>query len=223
MKNVVAALLLTAILFACSAPVRRIDHAALNQPALTLYFEPGPGWIHKMRIMPLVSIKNRPQIAVWTEDTAGNLVETLYVTGRTARNNWRGTKTGRPEALPVWACKTPTALPSSDRPLPDQITSATPKGGFSVASVKPSAPTSIWVEVNHSLDFNDAYPRRDHDVNGQPSLVYRCDFPVKVPHGTVELKPVGHGAVDGRDGSLDSDLSNMTGALLIMKKISMKW
>lgn len=47
--------------------------------ALRVEIEPGPQWSSRMQAGPFI-FSVLPQFAIWTEDDAGNLVETLYVT-----------------------------------------------------------------------------------------------------------------------------------------------
>lgn len=81
---------------------------------------PGEHFHHRLRIMPLISIKTPPQMAVWAESSQGAFLETLYVTSRVATGEWRsapGDATAaedirRDEALPVWSHRVGRSEPS---------------------------------------------------------------------------------------------------------------
>lgn len=125
-----------------------------------------------------------PQIAIWLEDPATGDIRTVWVANRAGRRLWKG-KFECPTALPHWESRHRNE--KSDykergllQRLIDAVTGATPTGGLFKAAV--SVPRgSTWdyfLEVNASADFNTDFPNwseegyPDHDINGQPSLVY---------------------------------------------------
>ncbi len=146
----------------------------------------GAHWQHSFRIMGLIKVTNQPQMAFWLEDDAGNYVATLYVTPRTALQDWRPSpgekkdKIRRPSSLPVWvhqhqaaglmdqatctSChdlhktKEKAIAPNSELAT---ITGATPKSGFTKEWRLPdnlkAGKYIIKAEINHSKDFNDAF------------------------------------------------------------------
>jgi hypothetical protein len=149
--------------------------------ALTLHVRQGEHWGHRFKA-GLISINTTPQIAVWVEDLDGNYIDTLYVTMRTATQNWRG-KAGPHEArgnirrkasLPYWAHKRGIMyedglyLPTKKEPLPDSITSASPNASFRLESRVPDpgldpeygSPFVVLLEVNNSTDFNEFYTEK---------------------------------------------------------------
>ena len=68
------------------------------------------------------------QYAIWIEDTNGNYIDTLYVTGYTARRGHRN----RPNSLPQWvAIARPASMQQSEI---DTISGATPSPGDYTAS-----------------------------------------------------------------------------------------
>jgi len=201
---------------------------AFAESAVTLSVEQGANWLHDTRIM-FVPMTTMPQYAAWIETADGVYVDTLVVTGSAAKGKWKGNpKGGRPEALPVWSHA------ASEKNV-DAITSATVDAdgglGASGAGLVPGNEYVVRFEVNHSFDYNDSWTKKAKEgrptysgVNGQPSLVYEARFTAgsaamgKV--ATISLVPVGHGTVDGRDGTIVRDLAGFTTALAIIKEVS---
>ncbi len=178
-----------------------------------------------------------PQIAVWIEDEKGNYIDTVYVTYRSAKSRWRGGfNLRRPSALPVWSHKRGIKykdgmyMPTTNDPLPDAMTGATPPGSFKKEWIVPEGfkftKIVIRVEVNNSFDYNENY-RKDlpndspfyNDVNGQPSIVYEGKIDLSDNKAQVIPSPAGHGDAAGRNGELTNDLANITDALQIMEGI----
>ena len=129
------------------------------------------------------------QLAIWVEDDRGSFVDTVYVTRKVAKRGM-GNRKGdlddrlggpRSSAVPVWAHHRGvdygggSFYPTKDKPLPDAVTSATPKAGEFAWTWRPEEPLrpgqyAYYVEVNKSLDKNDY-----HDYSwyrGQPSVVW---------------------------------------------------
>ncbi len=127
-----------------------------------------------------------PQVAVWTEDTLGNYIETLYVTKATAKGLFAGgrtkdnfksldtenteirTKYRRVDALPIWSHKRGMIyadgmyVPTNDKPLPDGITGATPLDNFILnTSVDYSDKFVVKLEINVAFDDNEYYSEFD--------------------------------------------------------------
>lgn len=124
-----------------------------------------------------------PQFALWLENQTSGEIKTIFVTHRTAKDDWEG-KASCPVALPFWVSKykqeyTRERGPSFVDPVPDAYTGATPKNGFNQKFGLPDGEWHCYLEVNVSGDYNDVY-KRDfpeewvHDYgNGQPSIVYK--------------------------------------------------
>ncbi|MDT8297847.1 MAG: hypothetical protein RQ801_06080 [Spirochaetaceae bacterium] len=186
--------------------------------------EPGEKFRHPMKVMPLVTVRNPPQMAIWLETIDGVYVETLLLTRRTGEQSWRkspdddisGSEITRPEALPVWSARGV-----------DASSAATPKSGFErKTSIDRTADLVIWLEVNHSTDFNSAYPQDAVPGqvgysggpwgSGQPSLIYRADLETAMTAGRTELNLIGHGSPDGTDGLIYSSLEGITDARSIV-------
>ncbi len=87
----------------------------------------------------------------------------------------------------------------------------------------------VLAEVNNPGDYNEAYPKTRRrgspnysrgGVSGQPSIVYAATVDLSSGPGTVELVPVGHGSPGGSDGGLYPDLSGLTTAKDIIRRIT---
>lgn len=123
-------------------------------------------------------------------------------------------------------------MPSKKMPLPDSVTAATPRPlQETIITSGVNADNEslyLYVEVNHSNDWNQYYRQEaepeagnsSHD-NGQPSVIYRTEIDFSKT-GTYELTPIGTGDVNGRDGIIDNDMSKLTSALQIVNTIKVK-
>jgi hypothetical protein len=189
---------------------------------------------------------NNPSMAVWAEDLEGNYIETLYVTqyvatgrygyGELAPGNWSN-KPGearRPATLPYWAhkrgVKAPDGLyiPSTENPLPDALTSATPKGNFrlhtALSEIK-SGQFRILLEINQPWDSNkfwtnDKFPGDlNYFASLQPSLIYAGTLDTSNMQEPVFLNPIGHGHPSGATGQLFTDLTTLTTAKEIIHSV----
>lgn len=206
-----------AFIFACGA--------SFAEGRASLSVTPGPDWAIKVW-MGVVPVSLTPQYAAWIETADGKYVETIMVTSRASRGTWRGNpEGGRPDSLPVWFHAS-----ESSRADVDAATSATPEAESPIlASAHSLVSGTEYVarfEVNHSFDYNDAWPKGAKKgsagysgVNGQPSLVYEGRF-VAGRDSSVSLVPVGRGSVDGSNGSVTRSLEGITGALSIVKNVT---
>lgn len=216
----------------------------------------GKEWTHSFKTMVVAKTKNQPQMAFWLEDASGAYVATIYVTYRTAVQDWRASfgekkeKIKRPSALPVWVrahagrgveskklCAACHGLHKERRKTVEgelaAMTGATPKTGFTREwTLLPGIAPGNYVlkaEINHSKDWNDAYPEKakekDADYSGgsmgsgQPSLVYEGVLAIGCGPSSVVLEPVGHGQPAGASGEIAKDLGSLTTALEIVKSI----
>lgn len=210
----------------------------------------GEHFTHRLRVMPLIRVKNAPQMAVWCETEDGEFLTTLYITDRLATQSWRGAPADptptdeirRPESLPVWAHRHGEVyadglhVPTAESPMPDAVTSATPQRGFEVRTMLPDGHdvVQVYFEVNHSADFNRVYPadaRVGSSVysggewgSGQPALVYsaRVDLTDADAPGTVELALEGHASPDGSTGGIYGDLEGITTAREIVDHVGIR-
>jgi hypothetical protein len=157
-------------------------------------------------------------MAAWIEDNQGRYVSTIIVTNRSAKKDWRSApKDGCPEALPVWNHKI-----QNNTAQIDSVSAATPKGAVDVVDVPIDNSSlingleyNLYLEINHSFDYNDTWPKKENDVNGQPSLIYHAKF-IAGRYGRIKLNPIGHGSIDGSDGNIVNGLAGMTTALTII-------
>jgi hypothetical protein len=190
---------------------------------------PGPVYEHQVRF-GLISMKLRPQMAMWIETADGRFVDTIYVTGKAASGKWSAAKGARrPEALPVWSHARGIAaadgiyMPDKAASLPDAVSGATSTSAFTRAWAIPAglAPGSyrIKVELNSSYDWNEAFPDklpkddpRYSEVNGQPSIVWEATLELGGAASRVELRPVGSGSLRGEDGAVKPGLAGLTSA-----------
>ena len=194
-------------------------------PGLELSLTPGPHWLRSWTFF-IVPTKSPPQHAVWVEDREGSYLGTVTVTESVAKAGWKAApKEGRPEALPVWSARSGRAS-GTVAPGTDAVTGATPKAASTVtralAGLRAGERYRAFLEVNHSFDYNERWPRRAKKgepgwsgVNGQPSVVYAADF-VAGSGETVAFEPIGQGSVDGSDGELRLTLDGLTSALAIV-------
>lgn len=194
---------------------------------LSVRIVPGTYYRHELRISSLVTLNNPPQMAIWTETPDGRYRETIFVTRKTADGSWRrapGDNTDtivRPESLPVW-----TARSRDDSAAVDGVSGASRKKEFTVGTNStPGEAVIVYMEVNHSTDFNEVYG--DHLPvdspyynggswgSGQPSLIYSAEITV-FDDSEVPMTLTGHGSPDGSDGEIHSDLGGITTALDIV-------
>jgi hypothetical protein len=209
--------------------------------AVAVQVMPGEHFDHKMKIFPLINITNNPQMVLWAESAEGDFLGTLYITERIATQSWRGApgddtpkeEIRRPESLPVWAHRHGEVysdgllVPTREEPMADAVTGATPKGEFLVYTEIPAGhgEVLVYLEVNMSTDFNDAFPAEAPEGSpnysggewgsGQPALVYRGRLVIGDggrPRLPVELTLLGRSSPDGSTGEIFADLEGMTTA-----------
>jgi hypothetical protein len=198
-----------------------------------------------------------PQLAIWIEDSAGNYVGTLLVTTSTAKglfysgrsaSNFKeadeakvaaNTPTRRVDALPYWSHKRNHKYsdgfysPPRDQPLPDGITSATPKENFyfkaNELGIDDLETFCIMVEVNVAFDENEFYSEYDFledslyhggaGLLGQPSLIYGATVSRQDQERYYVLSLLGHGHHSGSTGELFSDMKTITTAKYVVERI----
>jgi hypothetical protein len=211
---------------------------AINSGDLAIEISQGEHWTHEMPVFLFVKIKSPPQLAIWVEDEAGSYIDTLYVTEKTAKQTWLKAPADstpkdeirRPESLPVWTAR----KESAGGLTPDSVTGATPKGSFTYAADTNLLPDRfyVYVEVNASLDFNEAYPEDavpgaanysgGEWGSGQPSLVYKTFVDTAQSDISLIMEIIGHGSPDGSSGNLFPSTNGFTTALSIVKDIIVK-
>lgn len=199
----------------------------------------GRNWLHDFPLFLGIKRKNAPQIAIWIEDTSGKYLSTVYVTDKIATQSWMAAGGNRrKEALPCWChargiqYEDGLYLPTKKRPLVDGISGATPRGSFDV-KISPRGGIRqivVKIEVNHSTDFNNYYPKGAKEGtsgwsggemgSGQPALVYEARVDLDSGRGEYEAALIGHSSPDGTSGGIDPDLSTLTTALEIVGRIT---
>ncbi|MDR0301312.1 MAG: DUF2271 domain-containing protein [Treponema sp.] len=200
--------------FGCNTGGKNMQ--SIISDGMELIIEQGEHWQGKMKIF-IFSVKKTPQLAVWIENEQENYISTITATNKSVKNNWTSApKEGRPEALPVWNHKRQNSAEQIDI-----VTSATPKGSIDIqidnSSLTNGQEYNVYLEINHSFDYNDYWTENDSGVNGQPSLIYHAKITAGVA-GKVRLTPIGHGSVDGSSGDIENGLDSFTTALAIIKE-----
>jgi len=197
------------------------SNSSINHDGIELSVEPGERWLGKMKIL-IFSLDQTPQMAAWIENAQGNYESTIIVTNKNAKKKWvSAPKEGRPEALPVWNYKIQNSNSISQI---DSVSAATSKGAVDVkinnGSLINGQEYSVYLEINHSFDYNDFWTENNSGVNGQPSLIYHANFIAGVP-GRIALYPIGYGSVDGSDGNIIYGFNGITTALTIIKNVNL--
>ncbi|MBE0535287.1 MAG: hypothetical protein IH624_06410 [Phycisphaerae bacterium] len=174
--------------------------------------------------------QRRPQVAVWLEDTAGEEIRTVCVTGKTAKGNWGG-ETTRPVSLPYWVSRWNRETgtqgdPSPKQPALDAVTCATPQAELECRITAPRGTRwQYFVEVNQSFDNNEHFPqvdsegRKDLHSNGQPSIVYTGRI-TAIPGRTGSAELLGRTEQFEPTTTLNKDLSGITSAAGVLKDIT---
>ena len=111
--------------------------------------------------------------------------------------------------------------------MTDAVTGATPKGSFDI-KLTPTGKIKkfiVKVEINHSTDWNDAYPKsaQQGDSNysgGKEGSVYAAEVNLTSGEKEFQLNLIGHSSPDGSDGDITTDISSITTALNIVKSIT---
>lgn len=191
--------------------------------------EQGEQWLHDFPLFLGINKKNPPQIAVWLEDTQGNYLSTVYVTHKIATQSWQASGGNRrKEALPHWCYSHGVKyddglyLPTKKEPLTDGISGATPHGSFDI-KLSPAIALKTFVvkiEINHSTDFNEAFPKSAKEGSGQPAIVYAANVDLSAGKKSFEANLVGHSSPNGSSGEVSKDTSGLTTALHIVKRIT---
>jgi hypothetical protein len=187
-----------------------------NQASLEFYIEINRDVYQK------TNFGDPPQLAVWVENMDSPVIQTVWVSYRTAKQEWKG-KIECLISLPYWESRT-----TQERQDPgiDAVTGATPNGGPMSASimVPRNSQWTYYIEVNASADYNNTFSYWSHDglpdseANGQPSLVYSGQI---IANGNSKSKPTLIGRTDQRHvvSEIFADLNNITTAKNLIGKI----
>jgi len=119
-------------------------------------------------------------------------------------------------------------LPTTDHPIPDAYTGATPKNDFELKTRLDAEGLQIFnvmFEINQSWDWNEywsnaKYPDDDeYKTSSQPALVYQTKIDLNSGKKKYKMQLVGHSHYSGKNGELFKDISTLTTALEITKEI----
>lgn len=237
-----AVLFLAILLSACKSgriqeePLRTELKANINGEGPALYLEMKKGPAH-----------NHPSFVLWAEDMDGTFLQTLFISqaigtgvfehGDPSSGKWAPGEIRRPASLPYWShrrgIKAPDGLyvPSSENPIADAYTGATPPGDFSIHvrfDRQPPRRVRIFFEINQTWDWNEywtnnKYPGdEEYKTSCQPALVYSCEMDLDNPQPEYALKTIGHSHYAGKNGDLYPDLGTLSTALEIISSLSIK-
>lgn len=101
----------------------------------------------------------------------------------------------------------------------DTVTSATPNADIVFTAEISDNECIIKAEFNTSFDYNDFYTKKNSRINGQPSVVYEAKIPQGID-GEIRLLLAGCGSPNGTEGKIAGDISKLTTAKHIVKKIT---
>lgn len=193
------------------------------------------------------SAHNHPLMAIWIEDMEGRYIQTLYVAqsiatskfrrGTAEWGQWKEGLVRRPAALPYWGHQRGIKaddglyLPTPENPVPDAYSGATPQSDFVLQSRADSelpARFRVLLEINQAWDWNNYWTNSkfpedaDYKTSSQPALVYEAVVDTSSGSKEFEMKPIGHSHYSGKDGSLTKDLTTLTTAMEIARKVVVK-
>ncbi len=188
-----------------------------------------------------IKLTTVPQMAIWIEDVNGQYLETLYVTKKGATGSYinelfSNEVIRRPEALPHWSYQRGVTtsdglmVPSSDEPLADALTGATPLHSYELNTrvVSDASKIVVKLEVNRSFDYNETYSPtafpEDPIYSGsghtaQPSLIYAGQVDLSGEERFTILTLVGRGHHSGAHGEIITDLSGVTTAKQLLDRV----
>lgn len=204
---------------------------------ISIEIKTGDHWLEDYPLFLGFTKKNPPQFAIWIEDTSGKYISTVFVTQKIATQGWINNKGNRrKEALPCWCHQRGVVyedgllLPTKAHPFVDGISGATPTTNKTIIidPVNLKKPFVIKAEFNHSIDFNEYYPKDakkgsanysgGSEGSGQPAVIYST---IIYPETTnANLKLIGHSSPDGTTGDVYNDLQKLTTAKTIVKSIN---
>lgn len=188
---------------------------------------------------------NYPLMAFWIEDENGNYLEDLYVAesiakgyfgyGDVSAGHWEPGPLRRPAALPYWGhrrgvqAKDGYYIPTQKEPLPDAVTGATPNRDFVLhtrSSDRFQQKFHIFMEINQSWDWNQHWHNnkfpddKEYKTSSQPALVYKVTVDPQNPEEQYEMTAIGHSHWSGENGELFDDLSTITTAMDIARRVT---
>jgi hypothetical protein len=236
-RTVIGLIAATVIFTGCAKPpeIRDGDTIVTNKTLkgvpVKFTFTRGPSFGTIVALGP-AKIRIIPQVSIWVEDSSKKFRHNIYVTRCFAKQMWRSIdehpdSTYRTSCFPFWLGRLTEAsipYPTSSHPLPDAVSSATPPGSFTIESAIDSSITTgtIWCEFNSSFDTNQIWQAKGPEkYNGQPSLLYTCEFDLAETKNTT-LSYKGHGGASGTDHDLYTDENGIGSAKQIFSSISVE-
>lgn len=236
MKKMIMVWIYLSLLSFCACQEELIKYESGD---LKVCIEQGEEWLHDFPLFLGIKKKNPPQIAIWVEDMQGKYLSTIYASHKIATQSWQSAGGNRrKEALPHWCYSRGVQyedglyLPTKDHPLTDGMSGATPRGNFDVRLhlTDKLRQFRVKIEINHSTDFNDHYPKSatkgtpnysgGKEGSGQPAVVYSADVDLLSGKKFFEAVLAGHSSPDGSSGDIEADTSTLTTALHIVKHIT---
>ena len=230
------------LFFLCISSCQK-DLIEYGQGDLKIFVEQDEHWLHDFPLFLGIKKKNAPQIAIWVEDLQSNYLSTVYVSHKIATQSWQANKGNpRKEALPHWQYS--RAMKEFDgvtgatphggldiKPITDGTTGATPRGSFDVKlrTNNQLKQFVVKIELNHSTDFNSYYPEtaKEGEPNysggkegsGQPAVIYAATIDLTSGVTSYDAVLIGHSSPDGTSGNIYPDITQLTTALHIVKRI----
>lgn len=224
--GIACAWLLTLLLYSACASDKflRIGGAPVNGEWLEITLCPNP------EVYPRHFGIRYPQLAIWITTQDGTSPQSLFVTRKSAANNWIGAKT-RPEALPLWEGMRQTQTAAQV----DAVSGATPQAE-TIVLLAPlphsyqGQTLRVFLEANVSFDFNAQYPKPSPDdpapktsaVNGQPSILYQAEFGPTADGLLHNPAIVGVGDALGERHETLSDSNGLTSARFLFKRLAVR-
>ena len=227
-------LLLLPILCSCEKRMDIINNGKQDKSCLSIKVIKGAEYYLKRFLF--FRGRHKPQMVIWLENSNSDYVSTIYMTQSAAAGDWSTDHDGfRPSCFPVWSHRrgVQTApgyyMPTREKPLEDGITGATPSRNFQInwswpADLDPGK-YSVWMEVNTSYDYNAKFNQINpdseirHPFNGQPSIILSCAIDTTYQGHITDMNIVGHGDVKGNTGTIYHDLSGITSAVDMIRKV----
>lgn len=187
---------------------------------------------------------NAPTFVLWSEDMNGTYLKTHYITQYYASGIFGHEKVNdsiwkpipgpsyQPAALPYWTHKKglindKTLIPTPENPFIDACTGATPEQNFEIILPENyQGAFRLLFEVNQTWDWNKYWTNNKfpesaaYKNSAQPSVVYAVTISDDMKE--FSLNPIGHGDPKGESGKLYTDLSTLTTAKEIFKRIKIE-
>ncbi|MEA5006605.1 MAG: hypothetical protein VB022_09360 [Rikenellaceae bacterium] len=235
MKMTILSVLISVCMFVLQSCEK--EDLSFESGDIEIEIKTGDHWLHDFPLFLGLTKKNPPQFVIWLEDTSENYISTVFATYKIATEGWKlNDGNRRKESLPHWCHQRGVVyedglfIPTKNHPLTDGITGATPNENktIKITPVNLKKPFVIKAEFNHSVDFNNYYPKNakkgDNNYSGgemgsgQPAVVYSATIYPETKNTVLVL--IGHSSSDGSDGDIYQDTQTLTTAKTIVKSIN---